>query len=180
MNWWSKLFGDSSQPTVLNLAASSVAPTPTASGNIPRAPAKVTQPDCIGVRFDIGKIGSGGYGEECWKVFWRAVDPEIVAGAQLLDGDTNDTPDRENVYCLAVKWLAGSGRGDEVRKALEQSEQYQKVASNPKFINSTQVSREPLVQDGRVDQSGHIVGTSYRALPALKYVLNERAGSSTT
>jgi uncharacterized RDD family membrane protein YckC len=133
------------------------------------------QPDCIGVRFDIGKIGSGGYGEECWKVFWRAVSTEIVAGAQLLDGDTNDTPDRENVYCLAIKWLPGSGRGDDVRKALERSDDYRKVASIPNFLAAAQVSREPLVQDGRVDQSGCITGTSYRALPALKKVLEERA-----
>jgi len=180
MSWWSKLFGRSSEHVALKLTLTSASPIATASGKTPFAPAKATQPDCIGVRFDIGKIESGGYGEECWKVFWKAVDPEIVAGAQLLDGDTNDTPDRENVYCLAIRWVAGSGRGDEVRKALEQSDRYQKVASNPNFINSTQVSREPLVNDGRVDQSGRIVGTSYRALPALQYVLNERTGSGTT
>lgn len=155
--------------------ATSVAATATASSEKLHASTQVKQPDCIGVRFDIGKIDSGGYGEECWKVFWRAVDTEIVAGAQLLDGDSNDTPDRENVYCLAIKWLAGTGRGDDVRKAIEQSEHYRKVASNPNFINPMQVSREPLVMDGRVDQSGRIVGTSYRALPALEKVLHERS-----
>ena len=138
------------------------------------APAKSQQPDCIGVRFDIGKINSGGYGAECWKVFWSAVDVEIVAGSQLLEGDTNDTPDQENVYCLAVRWTAGSGRGDDLRRALEQSERYRAVASNPNFISSIQVSREPLVEAGRVDRSGHIVGTSYRALPALAEVQKAR------
>ena len=127
------------------------------------------------MRFDIGKIDSGGYGEECWKVFWRAVDTEMVAGSQLLEGDTNDTPDRENVYCLAIKWMPGSGRGDDVRKPLEQSDHYRKVASNPNFISSIQVSREPLVEAGRVDQSGCIVGTSYRALPALEKVRKEKS-----
>jgi len=135
---------------------------------------------CIGIRFDIGKIDGGGYGEECWKVFWQAVDIKVVAGAQLLEGDTNDTPDTENVYCLAVKWLMGGGRGDDVRKALENAEIYLNVAAQPRFIDADQVRREPLVEAGMVDRSGRIVGTSYRALPALKKVLNERALSQTT
>lgn len=177
MNWFSKLFSREAkhldQEKAKTPQATSIAPTATASSEKIYAPTQVKQPDCIGVRFDIGKIDSGGYGEECWKVFWRAVDPAIVAGTQLLDGDTNDTPDRENVYCLGIKWMTGFGRGDDVRNALELSEHYLKVASNPKFINSMQVSREPLVMDGRVDQSGRIVGTSYRALPALEKVLHE-------
>lgn len=141
----------------------------------PNAGTKVKQADCIGMRFDIGKIGSGAYGEECWKVFWRAVDTSIVAGAQLLDGDTSGTPDTENVYCVAIQWPAGAGRGDDVRKALEESEHYVRVASAPSAIDAMQVSREPLVNDGRVDASGRIVGTSYRALPALEKVTKERS-----
>lgn len=153
----------------------SVAPDATASAEQFNAPTKVKQPDCIGIRFDIGKIDSGGYGEECWRVFWRAVDTEIVAGAQLLEGDTNDTPDRENVYCLAVKWwMTGSGRGDDVCKALEQSEEYRRVAAHPNYIDATQVKKEPLVEAGRVDLSGQILGNSYRALPALNAVNKEK------
>lgn len=137
----------------------------------PQASAKAQQPNCIGVRFDIGKIHSAGYGEECWKVFWKAVHIELVAGSELLEGDTKDTPQRENVYCLAVKWgMTGSGRADDVRKALKQSEEYRTVAAHPDFIDEVQVRREPLVQAGRVDLSGKIVGESYRALPALSAV----------
>ncbi len=135
-----------------------------------KTPLAVQQSDCIGVRFDIGKISSGGYGEECWKVFWKVVDPKMLAGSQLLEGDTNGTPDWENVYCLAVKWTLGTGRGDDVRKALEESEEYQRVAAQPNFIDTSQVNKEPLVDGGQVDRSGNLVGGNYRALPALNAV----------
>ncbi len=145
----------------------------------PLPPTKVDgvakQADCIGIRFEIGKLDDGAYGKECWKVFWSAVDPEMVAGTQLLEGDTNETPDHENVYCLAVKWWSGVGRCDDVRKALDQSIHYRKVASTPDFVSATQVSKEPLVEAGKVDMQGQIVGMSYRARPALEYVQNERA-----
>ncbi|MGA2505551.1 MAG: hypothetical protein ABSG01_15830 [Anaerolineales bacterium] len=126
------------------------------------------QPNGIGVRFDISKVNSGVYGKACWKVFWKAVHPAMLAGAQLLEGDTAGTPSRENVYCLAVKWLAGEGRGDEVREALEASEEYKNVAAEPNFIDSAQVNREPLVDAGKVDRSGRLIGGEYRALPALE------------
>lgn len=167
MSWFKKLFGQ----TTSNNQVKAKIPTPTTTSSIPCS--EIQQPDCIGVRFDIDKIASGGYGEECWKIFWKAVGTDMVRGAQLLDGDTNDSPDRENVYCIAIKWVDSSGRSNDVRNALEKSEYYLKVASEPKFINSIQVGNESLVMDGKVDQSGHIVGTSYRALPGLEQLLKE-------
>jgi len=175
MNWFIKLLGQDRQEKAKTLPATTIPPAAIEAAIKVSSPSKVKQPDCIGIRFDIGKIESGGYGEECWKVFWSAVDIEMVAGTQLLEGDTNDTPDQENVYCLAVKWMTGSGRSDDVRKALEQSKHYRKVASNPDFITSSQVSREPLIEAGKVDLSGRIVGKSYRALPALEQILKQRA-----
>lgn len=127
----------------------------------------------IGVRMEIGKVDDSdcGYGEACWRVFWQAVDPKWLAGSQLTDGDTARTPDRENVYCLAVKWEAGAEpHAEKVREALEGSPAFQAVASNPPFVDAAQVAREPLVDSGRVDRDGKIVGTSYRARPALEAV----------
>jgi hypothetical protein len=137
------------------------------------SPAAIQQPNCIGVRFDIGKINSGGYGVECWKVFWKAIDPKILSGSQLLEGDTNGTPALENVYCLAVKWPLGGGRVEEVRKALEASAEYQRVAAEPKFITPAQVNKEPLVDGGQVDRSGRLIGGEYCALPALNEIRKE-------
>ncbi len=58
----------------------------------------------LGIRFDIGKIESAGYGLECWKVIWRAVEPEKVGITHWFEGDSAATLEgRENVYCIAVQ-----------------------------------------------------------------------------
>ena len=138
------------------------------------APKRATErATSIGVRMEIAKVDDSdcGYGEACWRIFWQAVDPQWLAGSQLTDGDTARTPDRENVYCLAVKWVAGAEpRAEEVRHALEASPAFLAVASNPPFLDAAQLSREPLVDSGRVDKDGKLVGTSYRARPALEAV----------
>ena len=82
---------------------------------------EILQPYSIGIRFDINKVDDSlcGYGEACWRIFWQAVDIEFLAGAILSDGDTDATPDRENVYCLSITWNT-SGRATEVQKLLEE------------------------------------------------------------
>ena len=122
---------------------------------------------------EIGKVDDSqcGYGEACWRVFWQAVDPKLVAGSHLTDGDTNLTPDQENVYCLAVQWNSpAEAHVDEVRCALESNAAFLAVASRPAFLDAAQVAREPLVDAGRVDATGYIAGTTYRAGPALEAV----------
>ena len=147
MNWFTKLFGSAvkngdqkklNTPLSISGNPSSPEKTKTLSGW-----SHVQQPDCIGIRFDIDRIDSGGYGEDAESIL-EAVDMEMVVGTQLLEGDTNDTPDRENVYCLAIRWMHGSGRGEDVRRALDRSSAYRKVASNPDFIVPSQVGREVL------------------------------------
>jgi len=149
-------------------APAAAAPAATSS---PKAAAQ--RATCIGVRMEIGNVDDSDccYGEACWRVFWQAVDPNWLAGSQLTDGDTAQTPDRENVYCLAVKWAPGAEpHAEEVRQALEGSPAFQAVASRPPFLDAARVAREPLVDSGRVDTNGRIVGTSYRARPALDAV----------
>jgi hypothetical protein len=97
-----------------------------------------------------------------------------VAGAQLLEGDTAASPEQENVYCLAARWWTGSGKTKDIRDALSRSEEFKSAAAEPFFIDLEQVSREPLVEAGQVDLSGHFVGTSHRARPAYLAVCKER------
>ncbi|HZW05251.1 MAG TPA: HEAT repeat domain-containing protein, partial [Anaerolineaceae bacterium] len=110
----------------------------------------------LGVRFDVNQIESGGYGDECWKIFWRAVDPQLLAGSSLLEGDSNDTPDRENVYCLGIRWHFDAGKADAVRTALDRSDEFNRVAAKPKYLDAGQAAREPLAPAGEVDLSGKI------------------------
>ena len=149
----------------------------------PAPPPRPAAPgEALGVRFDIRKVAGGGYdeggyGAGCWRIFWRTVDSQLVAGAALVEGDTDATPDRENVYCLGFRWLAGEGRAADVRAALSQSAQFQAVAAEPPFIDAVQLAREPLISAGRVDSAGQVAGPSLRALPAWQAVRQEQASA---
>ena len=73
----------------------------------------------LGVRFDIDKIDSIAYGFACWRVFWRAIDPEGMAGVQLYEGDTAATlAGEERVYCIGIQ-SAGRSTLVAIRAALE-------------------------------------------------------------
>ena len=54
--------------------------------------------ETLGIRFDVNKMTSGDYGEECWKLVWSVVTPKQLPGAFLWEGDTAATLKRhENV-----------------------------------------------------------------------------------
>jgi hypothetical protein len=134
---------------------------------IPNMPAQ-------GIRFDIGKIESGAYGIECWKVFWRAVSIERLSGTLLFEGDTTATLNgRENVYCIAVQSI-NTTIFDEIRVALEQSTEFKRIAASPRFVESNYVVGEPLFDAGQVDSAGNLVGKAFNSRPALGVVLRER------
>lgn len=132
---------------------------------------KPAQKEDIGIRFEISKVNDVecGYGEACWRIFWQAVDIKLLAGTLLRDGDTNATPDHENVYCISITWPF-SGKAADVKKSLEAFDPYRQVAASPNFIYGDQLAKELLVQDGFIDQSGQFVGTSYRALIAFENI----------
>lgn len=128
----------------------------------------------LGIRFDIDKAGSGYYGYECWKVLWRAVDVEILSAASLFEGDTDATlRGRERVYCIAVQSI-DSSIFDQIRTALEQSTEFQNIAASPKFVEHDQVVREPLLDAGRVDSGGNLVGEASTSRAALGAVRKEK------
>lgn len=128
----------------------------------------------LGIRFDIGKVKSGDYGTECWKVFWSAVDIQKLGGAQLFEGDTYATlTGSENVYCIAVQSISNAVFG-EIRAAIEQSTEFRNVAALPKFVEGDSVLGEPLPDAGQVDSAVNLVGNAYNSRAALDAVRNEK------
>ena len=121
----------------------------------------------LGIRFDIDKLHSAGYGVAAWEVFWAAVHIENLKGGTLLfEGDTDATLSRkENVFCIAVQSpLTDLGA---IQTALEQSADFQDVAASPPFIGAPDVLHEPLLETGRIDSTGNLLGDAYWARMAL-------------
>ncbi|MEO8452095.1 MAG: MAP7 domain-containing protein [Gemmatimonadota bacterium] len=128
----------------------------------------------IGVRFDIGKVSSGSYGVECWKVFWRAVPTADIKGSLLWEGDTAASMNgRENVYCIAVQ-NPSTGTIDKIRASLAGSEDFKKLCGDPMFVEGARCQAEPLPEAGKVDDTGTLVGSAWNARPALATVKKER------
>ena len=132
----------------------------------------------LGVRFDIGKIDSVAYGFECWRVFWRAIDPEEMAGVHLYEGDTAATlAGEERVYCIGIQSASQLVLAT-IRATLEGNEGFGRVAGSPPFVEGGQAAGEPLVRAGKIDYAGNLVGESPRARPALGEVRRERRGET--
>ncbi|MGA9364916.1 MAG: CFI-box-CTERM domain-containing protein [Bacteroidota bacterium] len=131
----------------------------------------------LGIRFDIGKIESGNYGTECWKVLWRAVDIDKLRGAFLFEGDTAATLNgNENVYCIAVQTYNTAIVSD-IRAALDRSAEFQKVAASPRFAEGSQLVREALPDAGQIDSAGNLIGNAGNSRAALGAVLKEKQSS---
>lgn len=129
----------------------------------------------LGIRFDIGKIDAATYGYEAWKIFWRVVDIENLPGCLLFEGDTMATLNgSENVFCIAVQSMYYPAL-QQIRAALEKDAAFNSVLASPPFVEDAEVVREPLVDSGRVDAFGRLVGGAW-AQSALETV-RKRANS---
>jgi hypothetical protein len=127
----------------------------------------------LGIRFDIGKVGSGYYVLDCWKIFWEAISPERIKNSRLSGGHTRTTLDgQENVYCIAVD-NSDASVIVAARNSLLSCGTFLRVAATPSFADDVQVANELLAQAGLVDSNGAISGESPVAKPALEEV---RAG----
>ena len=127
----------------------------------------------IAVRFDIDKIESGGYGELCWKLFWRAVSPTELAGALLFEGDTGATlAGEENVFCIAVQ-SADRDITTRVKTALSHSEGFKRVCASQMFVQGTKCTKEPLRSAGQIDACGNLVGHAGASRAGLNAVSEE-------
>ncbi len=132
----------------------------------------------IGIRFDIEKAGGSYYGFACWKVFWQAITPQEIGVASLCEGDTAATLNgRENVFCIAVQSLDSRATA-KIKAALTQSEAFNRVCANPKFVEGSSCAAEPLPDAGRIDAEGNLVGDAGASRSALGAVKKERMTAS--
>lgn len=128
----------------------------------------------IGVRFDINRVAGGNHELACWKIFWRAIDPEALLDANLYEGSSDATlSGQENVFCLAIQG-ANFGIVDRVKAALAASGEFQAVCASPMFVEGPLCVRERLPDAGKVDAYGDIMGRSRASHLALAAVQEER------
>lgn len=110
----------------------------------------------LGIRFDTARVESAAYGLESWEIFWRAVDPVAIEGAQLFDGDSAATLAREeSVFLIGVQ--ADPAVLRVISTLLGKSERFWQIAASPPFIDEA-VRAEPLVEAGRVLAGGELEG----------------------
>ena len=135
----------------------------------------------LGILWAVERLGSAGYGLESWKIFWRIVPVERLAGATLYEGDTDSTlRGGERLYCIGL----GHPNPDVlegVRGMLDESIEYGLVSATsvgsmahpePNFLQTEALARQPLVESGWVDSEGRVSGEGW-AIPALEAVSRE-------
>ena len=128
----------------------------------------------IGICFDVGRMSSGKYGMKCWEIFWRSVEPQLIAGSSLLEGSILES---DGVYCLGFQ-NDEAWRLESVVTSLEKSEVFLDVCASPGLLIGESVTHEPLVHAGEVNEAGRIIGISYNARLALNQVKRERMDAS--
>lgn len=127
----------------------------------------------LGIRFNIDKINSASYGFHCWKIFWQAIGLEKMRGVLLFEGDTAATLDgRENTYCIGIQSF-NNELLKQIRTKLEMNSEFQKVSSQPTFVEGHPATMEPLVDAGKIDAAGNFVGDVYNPREAYLNVQNE-------
>jgi tetratricopeptide (TPR) repeat protein len=132
----------------------------------------------LGIRFDIQRLGGGGYGLKAWKIFWSAVDPKRIRNSNLFEGDTCATLSvREDVFCIAIQCFDDQNL-DTIKAALCNNEQFLQVAASPIFAEGGACAAEPLPDCGRIDASGNLIGEKYWSYIALESLRKERAAAA--
>lgn len=127
----------------------------------------------LGIRFDIAKVdsidNSEGYGIESWKHFWRIINIKTLNSVFLFEGDTDATPDRENVFCIAIQSVNQSLLS-EIKNNFYVNNDFHKVSAVPKFVEGNLVIREPLPDAGKVDSNGNFTPQGYNSKAALEKI----------
>ena len=118
--------------------------------------------DKLGILFDIDELEGGLYGYAAYQIFFGAVDTRQLAGCTLSDGDTNATlAGRANQYCIAVESFNASIIAT-VKSVLSRSNAKGLIPLASRFVETTLVSREPLVTAAQINAVGELVGCQTR------------------
>jgi len=114
---------------------------------------------CLALRFDTAKVEeveSLWYGRHCFRVLFRAVDLQRLAGTKFSEGDTAATlTSNEYVYAIALQ-NPDQAVLDYVKQALEQSTEFNEFAATPRFLEGAAIDGEPLVAGGEIDPNGKL------------------------
>lgn len=103
------------------------------------------------IRFDIGKLNSGGYGYASYKVLFSAADAELFEGCAFFDGDSKVTlySGNENVNCIAVQHL-DTGRLEQIKATLERDKSFRALLAATPFAVMREPPDELLVNAGQI------------------------------
>jgi len=130
----------------------------------------------LGIRFDIDKMysvdDSTSYGCLAWLFFLKSIDIKKYQNLMFFEGDTNATPDRENVYCIAIQSVNQDSLNS-IKLDFKESPFFTKIVANPSFIEGQQVFAEPLVDAGKIDSQGDFIPLNWSCKDALAKLINE-------
>ena len=115
----------------------------------------------VGIRFDIGKMNAASHAADAWKAFWQAVDPAVITGSLLFDGDVAG-----DVFCIAVQSMDTAALAA-VEDAVSASDECKGICADPMIAKGEDATKDPLSMAGNVDSTGNLVGEPGVALSAL-------------
>lgn len=115
------------------------------------------------------------------RIAYLFANQDIAGGrpriTSLYEGDTAATLNgQENVFCIAIQ-SQDSGTIAKIKSALSQSEAFKRVCAGPMFVEGASCETEPLVDVGRIDAGGNIVGDARSGRSALEAVKKESGES---
>lgn len=122
----------------------------------------------LGILFDVNKIGTGGYGLESWKIFWRTIDMKELFVKKLLLFE-GDLAANDNIYCIGVQALDQDVL-DKIKKLMEESEAYKIITANPSFIEGPKLNKVPLSSAGILEWPGKLIPGGYNSKAAFDEV----------
>ena len=105
----------------------------------------------LGIRFDVNKLDN--YGQECWEIFLQCTASLNLKSILLFHGDTANTPDIENVFCIAVQSVDGNVI-ESIKKAISECDKFVDVCAEPKFVEGRDCLSEPLPEAGKINNAG--------------------------
>lgn len=120
----------------------------------------------IGALFDISKMGPGIQQENCWRIFWGAVDPGEIKGTKLFEGALG-TAAGGDCFCIAVQGMDASPL-QTVMASLLGNDHFKGVCSASAFAQGESVTAQPLSLAGEIDIFGSFVGERGASRSALE------------
>ncbi|MHC4200637.1 MAG: hypothetical protein ACYSU0_11650 [Planctomycetota bacterium] len=120
----------------------------------------------IGALFDISKMGPGIQQENCWRIFWSAVDPGEIKGTKLFEGALGTTAGGD-CFCIAVQGMDASPL-QTVMASLLGNDHFKSVCVASAFAQGESVTAQPLALACEIDIFGTFAGDPGASRSALE------------